>query len=334
MGVVVLIVIAIWITKRYQKLRAPPPTDALNEESIGTARPSGSLAKRDLEFGTEPVEGFLEVVLREKPMRFTPQNIIDFTQNYSHKLGSGGFGVVYRGQFPNGLPIAVKILNSSIVKRCKEQFMAEVGTIGRTNHVNLVLLYGFCLDVTVKALVYEYVEKGSLDENLFGEEGHKVQWEKLHGIALGTARWIRYLHEECQNKIVHYDIKPANVLLTESYMPKVADFGLATFCDRERCVALASGGRGTPGYAAPEMWTGSALPMNDKCDVYSFGMLLFEILGRRKNYLDLKQGESQDWFPRWVWHKFNQGETETLLCVCGIEDKDREEAERMCRVAL
>uniref|UniRef100_A0A453D693 Protein kinase domain-containing protein n=1 Tax=Aegilops tauschii subsp. strangulata TaxID=200361 RepID=A0A453D693_AEGTS len=211
---------------------------------------------------------FIEGVQNERPVRFSSQQLRGFTQGFAHKVGSGGFGVVYRGRFPNGTPVAVKVLNSTLGRRAEEQFMAEVGTIGRTYHINLVRLYGFCFDAAVKALVYEYMENGSLDRHLFGSpvpEARAIGFEKLHDIAVGTAKAVRYLHEECQHRIIHYDIKP--------------------------------------------------LPVTHKCDVYSYGMLLFEMLGRRRN-LELglhSRAESQEWYPRWVWHRFEAGEMDAVL---------------------
>ncbi|KAG1326438.1 putative G-type lectin S-receptor-like serine/threonine-protein kinase [Cocos nucifera] len=207
--------------------------------------------------------------------------------------------------------------------------MAEVGTVGRTYRINLVRLYGFCLETTVKALVYVYMEKGSLDRYLFNRN-QGIEWEKQHEPAIGTAREISYLHEECEQRIIHYDIKPDNVLLTANFSPKVADFGLAKR-NRENTHVTLTGARGTPGYAAPELWLPS--PVSHKCDVYSFGMLLFEILGRRRN-LELNHTESQEWHPRWVWHKFQQGELDVALSVSAIEAKDRAKAERMFKVVL
>ncbi|CAO2036822.1 unnamed protein product [Urochloa humidicola] len=296
-----------------------------------------------------PVEKFLNEILNEKPMRFSSEQLAACTRNFSTELGSGGYGVVYKGDLPNGLPVAVKVLKVSMNKKVQEAFMAEIGTIGRTYHVHLVRLYGFCFDRGTKALVYEFLENGSLEKYLYGvaageEEGTaapatpppRLEWRTLHGIAVGTAKGIRYLHEECQQRIVHYDIKPANILLTGDFTPKVADFGLARLGERENThMSLTGGGRGTPGYAAPEVWM--ALPATEKCDVYSFGMVLFEILGRRRNF-DPGHGESKEWFPRWVWERYEQGEIDSVVSCCGgdgIEDEaDREKAEMMCKVAL
>ncbi|KAG1326437.1 putative rust resistance kinase Lr10-like [Cocos nucifera] len=296
--------------------------------TAATSRPFATIPYSQIKMTT--VENFLNDIAQEKPIRFSPKEMEGFTHNYSIKLGSGGFGAVYKGELPNGVPVAVKVLTGSLNKTVEEQFMAEVGTIGRTYHVNLVRLYGFCFDATMRALVYEYMENGSLDNYLFHEDP-EIEWGTLHEIAIGTAKGIRYLHEECQQRIIHYDIKPANILLDADFSPKVADFGLAKLLSRRHTHVTMTGGRGTPGYAAPEMWMPS--PVTYKCDVYSFGMLLFEIVGRRRHF-DESLGESQRWFPRWVWEKFENAELGVVASVCGICEEDREKAERMCKVAL
>ncbi|GLT67558.1 hypothetical protein SLA2020_398560 [Shorea laevis] len=284
-----------------------------------------------LEFDAPTMEKFLQELAREKPVRFTAQQLCAFTSNYSIKLGSGGFGVVYKGQFPNGVKIAVKVLERSSERAAEEQFMAEVGTIGRTYHINLVRLYGFCYDHHMSALVYEFMENGSLDKYLFGEKG-MIEWEQLQEIATGTAKGIAYLHEECQQRIIHYDIKPGNVLLDANFSPKVADFGLAKFCNRDLTHVSNTGYRGTPGYSAPEFLLKNH-PITYKCDVYSFGMVLFEIVGRRRNTI-ISSSESLDWFPKHVWEKYEKGELAEMTKTCGFEEKDRGKVERMSMVAL
>ncbi|XP_024019908.1 G-type lectin S-receptor-like serine/threonine-protein kinase At1g34300 isoform X2 [Morus notabilis] len=276
------------------------------------------------------MDKFLNDMERENPIRFTSQQLRIATDNFTNLLGSGGFGAVYKGIFTNGTIVAVKVLYGNPSKRIEEQFMAEVSTIGRIHHFNLVRLYGFCFERNLRALVYEYMGNGSLDKYLF-RENKIIGFSRLHEIAAGTARGIAYLHEECQQRIIHYDIKPGNILLDADFAPKVADFGLAKLCNRENTHITMTGGRGTPGYAAPELWM--PFPITHKCDVYSFGMLLFEIVGRRRN-LDDSLPESQEWFPRRVWKKFECGEMGDLMIVCGIEENDREMAERMFKVAL
>nr|CAB3480415.1 unnamed protein product [Digitaria exilis] len=193
-------------------------------------------------------------VVKNRPVRFSSLQLQEFTNNYADKLGAGGFGVVYRGQIQyTTQPVAVKVLDTDMGRRAEEQFMAEIGTIGRTSHVNLVRLYGFCFDAELKALVYEFMPNGSLDHHLFHSDGDgdHLSFEQLYEVAVGTAKAVRYLHDECERRIIHYDIKPGNVLLDESFRPKVADFGLARLCERERThMTITGGGRETDAVAA------------------------------------------------------------------------------------
>ncbi|GLU01156.1 hypothetical protein SLE2022_184800 [Rubroshorea leprosula] len=277
------------------------------------------------------MENFLQELDKEKPVGYTAQQLDDFTRNYSKRLGSGAYGDVYEGHFPNGVKIAVKLLKEKYEGAAKKQFMAEIGTIGRTNHINLVRLYGFCYDRNTIALVYEFMENGSLDNYLFGKK-EMIEWEKLHAIAVGTAKGIAYLHEECQQRIIHYDIKPANILLDANFLPKVADFGLAKLCNRDSTHDSVTGFKGTFGYSAPEFFMGNH-PITYKCDVYSFGMLLFEIVGMIKNKVS-GSSESLEWFPKVVLDKYQKGELAELIKSYGIKKEDMEKAERMSLVAL
>ncbi|PWA47864.1 serine-threonine/tyrosine-protein kinase catalytic domain-containing protein [Artemisia annua] len=282
-------------------------------------------------FGKD-INDFLDNMEREKPIRFTSKQLKTATENFSNVLGSGAFGTVYKGTFKNGLTVAVKVLYGTLNRRIEEQFMAEVSTMGRTHHLNLIRLYGFCFESTLRALVYEFMDNGSLDNYLFKtNEGDSIGFEKLHEIAMGTASGITYLHEECPQRIVHYDIKPGNILLDSKFCAKVADFGLAKLCNRENTHISMTGGRGTPGYAAPELWM--PLPVTYKCDVYSFGMLLFEIIGRRRN-MDVTLGDSQQWFPIWAWNKYEKKQLKDLMVACEIEENDQEVVDRMLKVAL
>nr|XP_043618646.1 G-type lectin S-receptor-like serine/threonine-protein kinase At1g34300 [Erigeron canadensis] len=275
---------------------------------------------------------FLDDMERKKPIQFTSQQLRIATDNLTIKLGSGRFGTVYKGIISNNTPVAVKVLNGTSDKSIMQQFMAEVSTMGRTHHFNLVRLYGFCFESSLRALVYEFMVNGSLDNHLFKEDKKSIiGLGKLHEIALGTARGITYLHEECPQRIVHYDIKPGNIMLDSKFCAKVADFGLAKFCNRDDSHITMTARQGNPGYAAPELWM--ALPVTHKCDVYSFGMLLFEIIGRRNN-MDTSLGNSQEWFPVWAWHKYEKKQLKDLMIACGIENKDKEIVERMLKVAL
>ncbi|XP_010545413.1 PREDICTED: rust resistance kinase Lr10-like [Tarenaya hassleriana] len=282
-----------------------------------------------LEFAT--MERFLNEMENEKPIRFSSNELKALTNNFSAVLGSGGYGVVYRGEFTTAIPVAVKVLTSSSDKRIEEQFMAEVSAIGRANHINLVRLYGFCFERDMRALIYEFMENGSLDELLFDPK-KEIGWEKLREITIGTAKGLAYLHEECRKRIIHYDIKPANILLDGDLRPKVSDFGLAKLCSVDVSQITMTGCRGTPGYAAPELW--EPFPVSHKCDIYSFGIVLFETLARRRHHDQNVKEESKQWLPRWAWEALSNGELSEMLSELGIEEKDMEKAVRMAMTAL
>ncbi|KAK9724672.1 hypothetical protein RND81_05G091200 [Saponaria officinalis] len=324
------------IAKIYRRMKEKGEAAQAAEAHFTVGENDNSIARHSevqmqVNLPDETMERFLSDVAREKPTRFSSEELAICTRNFYQVLGSGGFGVVYKGDFQNGIQVAVKVLKD--IAMVNDQFKAEVSTIGRTYHINLVRLYGFCFEPTMRALVYEYMEKGALDKVLFGSQRAQLRFEKLHEISIGIARGIAYLHEECRQRIIHYDIKPENVLLDVNLNPKVADFGLARLTNRGSTNMVVSGCRGTPGYAAPELWT--PYTATYKCDVYSFGMVLFEIVGRRRNHDPNLSGESQEWVPKWAYDKFNNGELIQMLSALGIDrDDEREKAERMVKVAL
>ncbi|KAK9156040.1 hypothetical protein Sjap_003520 [Stephania japonica] len=209
------------------------------------------------------------------------------TKNFSDKLGSGGFGSVFKGTLPDMTVVAVKKLER--VTQEQKQFRSEISTIGLIHHVNLVRLRGFCSEGAKQMLVYDFMRNGSLDRHLFRRNNSKIlNWPQRYQIAIGTARGVAYLHEECRDCIIHCDIKPENILLDVDFHPKVADFGLAKLLGHEFSRVMTSM-RGTVGYLAPE-WTSG---------VYSYGMMLFELISGRRN---LKQAnDGRVWFfPTWA----------------------------------
>eukprot|EP01018_Ginkgo_biloba_P026606 Gb_41449 [translate_table: standard] len=193
-----------------------------------------------------------------------------------------------------------------------KQFLNEVATIGRIHHIHLVRLLGYCFQKSKRALVYEYMINGSLEKYIHGSQetqpDHVLDWKQLYSIAIGTARGIAYLHEDCANRILHCDIKPHNVLLDANYSPRVADFGLAKLGKREESHMSITAARGTPGYAAPEMWSRNHGPVTDKSNVYGFGMLLLEMVGGRKNMDVGGSRSSQFYFPEWAFKQVEKGE--------------------------
>ena len=155
--------------------------------------------------------------------------------------------------------------------------------------------------------------------------------DKLYEIAVGAAKGLEYLHHHCRQRIIHYDIKPDYVLLDSNFCPKLAYFGVGKLYDTDITHVNLSRHGGTPGYAAPELWM--PFPVTYKCDVYSFGMMLLEIIGWRRN-LDFAMNESREWFPKRVWEKFDKGELEGMMRDSGMEEKDMEKVKKMCMVAL
>ncbi|PIA65269.1 hypothetical protein AQUCO_00100622v1 [Aquilegia coerulea] len=261
------------------------------------------------------------------PKQYSHENLKSFTSDFSESnlVGSGGYGDVYKGQFPGGIDIAVKVLAKKDV--VEETFMAEVSTMAKANHQNLIKLYGYCFDLNIKALVYEYMENGSLDKILYENHHSNIKWGKLYDIAIQTARGLIYLHHDCNERIVHYDIKAGNVLLDKNLSPKITDFGLAKIMKNDVSLVPLTRIRGTHGYNAPETWM-PASRVSYKCDVFSFGMMLFEVLGKRRN------GEGENWFPGQVWKEFKNGRLEQFIKDCYIPEKDREKAKILSMVAL
>ncbi|KAJ0977766.1 hypothetical protein J5N97_013240 [Dioscorea zingiberensis] len=244
------------------------------------------------------------------PIRFAYRDLLAATNNFSVKLGQGGFGSVYLGNLADGTQIAVKKLES--IGQGKKEFRAEVSIIGSIHHVHLVRLRGFCAEGTHRLLAYEYMPKNSLDRWIFrtDKDGSALlDWDRRYSIALGTAKGLAYLHEDCDSKIVHCDIKPENVLLDDNFVAKVSDFGLAKLMTREQSHVFTTL-RGTRGYLAPEWLTNYAI--SEKSDVYSFGMVLLEIIGGRKSY-DPAQTSEKAHFPSYAFKKVEEGRIRDVL---------------------
>lgn len=246
------------------------------------------------------------------PVQFTYKELQRSTKGFKEKLGAGGFGAVYRGVLVNKTVVAVKQLEG--IEQGEKQFRMEVATISSTHHLNLVRLIGFCSEGRHRLLVYEFMKNSSLDNFLFSKEeqsGKQLNWEYRFNIALGTARGITYLHEECRDCIVHCDIKPENILLDDNYVAKVSDFGLAKLVNpkdhRHRTLTSV---RGTRGYLAPE-WIAN-LPVTSKSDVYSYGMVLLEIVSGRRNF-DVSDETNRKKFSIWAYEEFEKGNIKGIL---------------------
>lgn len=216
------------------------------------------------------------------PKKFEFEELERATENFKMQIGSGGFGSVYKGILPDETLVAVKkITNHGLHGR--QEFCTEIAVIGNIRHANLVKLRGFCARGSQLLLVYEYMNHGSLEKTLFGgNNGPVLEWQERFDIALGTARGLAYLHCGCEQKIIHCDVKPENILLHDHFQPKISDFGLSKLLSQEES-SLFTTMRGTRGYLAPEWITNTAI--SEKADVYSYGMVLLELVSGRKNCL-------------------------------------------------
>uniref|UniRef100_A0A6N2MQR1 Protein kinase domain-containing protein n=1 Tax=Salix viminalis TaxID=40686 RepID=A0A6N2MQR1_SALVM len=219
---------------------------------------------------------------------------------------------------------ALKILGKSTANG--QDFINEVATIGRVHHTNVVQLVGFCAEGSKRALVYDFMPNGSLNNFIFSQERSvTLSWEKLLEISLGVAHGIEYLHRGCEMQILHFDIKPHNILLDEHFTPKVSDFGLARLCPANESLTSLTAAGGTIGYMAPELFYKNIGRVSYKADVYSFGMLLLEMAGRRKNLNELAARSSEIYWPCWVSDQVSNGKA------MEIEDSGTEEEKKVVK---
>ncbi|KAJ7965368.1 putative Kinase [Quillaja saponaria] len=277
------------------------------------------------------IEDFLQDNNNLMPIRYSYSQIRKMTKGFKNKLGEGGFGYVFRGKLQSGRLVAVKILGKS--KANGQDFISEVATIGRIHHFNIVQLIGYCVEGSKHALIYEFLPNGSLDKYVFlGEESNTpLSIEKMYAISLGVAHGIAYLHQGCHMQILHFDIKPHNILLDGNFTPKVSDFGLAKLYPVNHSIVTMTAARGTMGYMAPELIYKNIGGVSYKADVYSFGMLLLEMAGRRKNLNPFVENSSQWHFPSWVYYQLIDGKD---IEIGDATDEERKLVKKMIVVAL
>lgn len=228
---------------------------------------------------------------------FTYEELARATDGFSdaNLLGQGGFGYVHRGILPNGKEVAVKQLKAGSGQGERE-FQAEVEIISRVHHKHLVSLVGYCSTGFQRLLVYEFVPNNTLEFHLHGKGRPTMDWSTRLRIALGSAKGLAYLHEDCHPKIIHRDIKAANILLDFKFEAKVADFGLAKIAS-DLNTHVSTRVMGTFGYLAPEYAASGKL--TDKSDVFSYGVMLLELLtGRRP--VDKDQTYMDDSLVEWA----------------------------------
>ncbi|KAM0858291.1 hypothetical protein ACQ4PT_047914 [Festuca glaucescens] len=264
------------------------------------------------------------------PKRYMYSEVMKIISSRSDQLGKGGYGLVFKGRLHDGRLVAVKFLHD-----CKgngNEFVNEVISIGRTSHVNIVNLFGFCLEGSKRALIYEYMPNGSLDKYIYSENPKEILgWERLYAIETGIARGLEYLHHSCNTRIIHFDIKPQNILLDKDFIPKIADFGLAKFSHAKESKVSMTGARGTIGFIAPEVHSQTFGVVSTKSDVYGYGMMLLEMVGDRRNVKSIVEKSSERYFPDWIYDHLAQ---EDGLQACEVRDEFEEVARKMVLIGL
>ncbi|KAK1364839.1 Protein kinase domain-containing protein [Heracleum sosnowskyi] len=264
---------------------------------------------------------------------FSYKELRTATDNFHprNKIGRGGFGTVYKGILINGIEVAVKTLSAQSKQGVRE-FLTEIDIISNVRHTNLVQLIGCCVQETNRILVYEFLQNKSLDIALLGSQAKSttLDWERRSSICKDTARGLAYLHEEVVPPIVHRDIKASNILLDKDFVPKIGDFGLAKLFP-DNITHISTRIAGTAGYLAPEYVLGGQL--TKKADVYSFGVLMLEIVSGKNSGKANPVTGMQKLLLEWAWQLY---EEERLLEMVdpALEGFPEEEMTRYIKIAF
>lgn len=243
---------------------------------------------------------------------FSYQELSVATNNFmpENMIGKGGTSQVYNGSLPDGKQLAVKVLKPS--ENVLKQFRSEIEITTAVHHNHIVSLIGFCFEENNLLLVYEFLSRGSLKENLHGEMRSSIafSWEDRYKVALGVAQALDYLHNGLAEPIIHRDVKSSNILLSDDFEPQLSDFGLAmwasSFSYNMECINVA----GTFGYLAPEYFMHGKI--NEKIDVYAFGVVLLELLSGRKP-VDIQYPKGQESLVMWAKQIIDGGKVSQLL---------------------
>ncbi|KAG8657808.1 cold-responsive protein kinase 1 isoform X2 [Manihot esculenta] len=267
--------------------------------------------------------------------RYTYKELRNATEDFSpaNKIGEGGFGSVYKGKLKDGRIAAIKVLSAESRQGVKE-FLTEINVISDIEHENLVKLYGCCVEENHRILVYNYLEKNSLARTLLGENQSnsniQFSWRIRTKICIGVARGLAFLHEDLQPHIVHRDIKASNILLDKDLTPKISDFGLAKLIP-PNMTHVSTRVAGTIGYLAPEYAIRGQLTR--KADIYSFGILLVEIVSGRCNRNTQLPIDEQYLLER-TWELYERNELVSLVDPSLNGEFDAEESCKFLKIGL
>ncbi|XP_057844000.1 LRR receptor kinase BAK1 [Cryptomeria japonica] len=268
--------------------------------------------------------------------RFSLRELQVASDDFSSKniLGSGGFGKVYKGRLSNGSLVAIKRLKEGRTPGGELQFQTEMEMISRAVHRNLLRLLGFCMTPTERLLVYPFMENGSVASCIQGKKENEatLDWTTRWHIALGSARGLSYLHEQCDPKIIHRDVKAANILLDKDFEAVVGDFGLAKLMDYKD-THVTTVVRGTIGHIAPEyISTGKS---SEKTDVYGYGIMLLELITGQRAFDLARLADNDDvMLLDWVKAKLANERIDLLVSPDLKNNYIEEEVKRLFQLAL
>ncbi|KAG6539030.1 probable receptor-like protein kinase At5g20050 [Zingiber officinale] len=323
-----ILAIALWLLMRYVVLNRRRSSDLRRVASEG----------RELRF---QYSFFRRVA--GLPTKYSLRDLDRATDNFRWMLGRGASGAVFKGVLDDGTPVAVKRIEGA--EYGEKQFKAEIAAVASVQHVHLLRLLGYC-HVNGGGggpcfLVYDYIENGSLDEWIFPSPKRQrgLTWPLRYRVAVDVARGLAYLHHDCRARVLHLDIKPENILLDDEFRAVVADFGLSKLMNRDQSRIVASM-RGTKGYLAPEWLLGTGI--SEKSDVYSYGMVLLELVGGRRNVRLVEDGGGEgrgkqskwSYFPKTVMEKVREGRLMEVVDERLQRAADQKQVTTMVHVAL
>ncbi|KAG9130410.1 hypothetical protein Leryth_004405 [Lithospermum erythrorhizon] len=321
-----------WPLLRSASLMSQPSLDA---KSMSVVKWAMSLPKRSIS-NVETSDGQQKDA--EHPLRinspdckrFSHQIMSTSTSDFSpsNLIGRGGWNRVYKGIFPEGKQVAVKVMNSS--KERSAHFSQEVEIMTTLKHKSIAPLLGICEEEKQLISVYDFFSKGNLEDNLNGDSADVLPWEVRFNIAIGVAEALNYLHNECLSPIIHRDVKSSNILLTQNFEPKLSDFGLAIRGPTKEAFLTKCDVVGTFGYLAPEYFMYGKV--SGKIDVYAYGVVLLELL-TGKSPIGSESPKGQESLVMWAKPKLVNGDIERIVDPKLNNKMDKYQTQRLCLAA-